>query len=90
MQRFSWYCLCGAHWSGNQHPNAIAWIKRQWDAIHAPGKTDGYGDKHGPTDRNTCNRARAKAERQAQNAQVERRAPSTFAPTPGSQALEDK
>jgi len=69
-QYFNWYCKCGAHWNGNQHPNAVAYLRRQWDEIHAEGTTDKYGDTHGKADRNTCRRARAKAESQAQNDQA--------------------
>ena len=62
LVRFNWYCQCGAHWNGTQPPNAVAYLRRQWDETHAEGTTDKYGDTHGKADRNTCSRARAKKE----------------------------
>ena len=62
MQRFNWYCLCGARWNGTQQNRVVTHLRKQWELAHAAGTVDGYGDKHGATDRNTCNRAHAKKE----------------------------
>ena len=58
IERFAWYCSCGASCVGKADPKSFEEIRSAWELMHS-------GDGHEPCTREKCYRVRFKSDKEA-------------------------